>query len=255
MVKAIQRGLAQVARCYTSADATFDYDGLVYTKDGVDLLGRSKRVIFAGGTVHRDVPKSPAVMLGYTFMCKPVRELEGKKIALAGSGDTAAQIAEWMFGQGVGAPSTPPSCVHWYGGEDMPWTRQRWMETYHARFAGVGRHFPEPGIVAPLLPFPERGDIAPMGATASVNGQTYDLVIAATGFRPARSPVTATAVLRVAGMVVAKVYPAVEPAIFTVGTAADIRYAYGPVRSRFPAAASALYNQLPRVAMLAASLP
>ena len=257
--KVVAKGLTAVARCYTDAHATFRSDRRVLTGDGRDLLGRAKRIVFAGGLVEPpSLPKGPAIMSGYQFMKTPVRDLDNKKIAVVGAGATGSQIIEWMFGGGIGAPSTPPSCVHWYGGDKMPTSKIGWMTKEHARFAGVGRHLPTDGDLgdAILRPYPQLGDVVSLGDTAMVNGQIYNLVILATGFVPAPCDVPMSSTYRVGGMRVAKFYDdgSGDDSVFKIGTAANLGDTYKPYGTRFPAAVNALYNTLPRTAALAASL-
>lgn len=258
--KTVQKGLREVARVYTDADATFDYTGEVRTNQGRVRLGSPKRVLWAAGLVEpSDLPKGPSIISGYKFMQRPVRELENKKIALVGCGATAAQIAEWMFGDGVGAPYTPPTMIHWYGDRNLPLTKKQWTDRYHARFFSVGRHLPEEGDRgdAILRPYPERGEVIPLGGTALVNGQNYDLVIMATGFVPAPSPVAMATIMRFGNMQMARYYDNgnIPPRLLRIGTAANLTNTYVPGPSRFAAASQALYNLLPATAALAASLP
>ena len=261
MAKTIQRGLGEVAEVYTDAEIYFDRTGACYTPDKGITLGRAQRVLFAGGLVEPvDLPKGPAIMSGYAFMKKPVRDLAGVKTALIGGGDTAAQCAEIMLGQGIQPLTSQLDALHWYGGELMPASKESWMMKYHARFSGVGRGLRQsdsttPGVIRPYL---ERGSVTSMGSTAMVNFQVYDLAIMATGLKPALCPVAASSVWRAGGMVVARYYDyegAGDPRVFRIGTAAQLSQPYVPYRTRFPAAQEAIYNLAPRTAMLAATLP
>jgi hypothetical protein len=98
----------------------------------------------------------------------------------------------------------------------------------------------------------------PLGGTAMVNGLAYDLVIMATGFRAAPCMVSAEFIVRVGGMSVAKSNEGDTidglPTVYKIGTAAGLTEGLVPIQSRFPAAQLAMYQQLPRVAALAASL-
>ena len=258
--KTVAKGLKAVARCYTDAHVKFNADRRVLTADGELLLGRAKRVIFAGGlTEPQSLPKGPAIISGYKFLQSPVRNLGNMKIAVVGAGATGSQIVEWMFGGGIGTPTSPPEYVDWYGGERMPVNKLRWMSEEHARFAGVGRHLPTDGDAgnAILHPCARRAEVASMGGAVMVNGQNYDLAILATGFVPAPCPVSMSSTIRAGGMRVAKFYDdgSGEAKVFTIGTAADLKQPYLAYKTRFPAAMNALYNTLPGIAALAASLP
>ena len=207
MRDAIQKTLSEYAEVYTDANFTFNLSGTVSVPNDGRTLGTAKRILFAGGLVVPDrLPKGAAIMSGYDFLRRPVRDLGGKKIALVGGGDTAAQIAEFMLGQGLGgAPTTPPSNIHWYGGESMPLTKDQWMGIYHARFAGIGRHLPQAGVSTGVIrPIAARGDTLPLGSAAMVNGQVFDLVILATGFAPAPCPVPTPNAYAVGGTTVAR---------------------------------------------------
>lgn len=261
MCRAIQKTLKDYAVVYTGAkDMKFDRNGRVFTADGQNL-GVAKRIIFAGGVVPKDATMAGgAVMNGFDFLAKPPRELHNIKIAVVGAGDTAAQVVEYMLGQGLYAPSTPPREIHWYGGLSMPQTKDGWMVTAHARWAGLGRHFPQrDGVYSGVVrPFATKGKMIPLGKMAMVNGQMYDLVVMCTGVQPAPCPVEVPDVYSVGGMNVAKANgsytPTGEPKVFTVGIAAQLGVDYKPYKTRFAAAGDAIYNLAPRTAALAASL-
>lgn len=261
MCRAIQKTLKDYAVVYTGAQGmTFDRNGRVFTPDGDDL-GLAKRVIFAGGVVPKDATmRGGAVMNGFDFMAKPPRELHNIKIAVVGAGDTAAQVVEYMLGQGLNAPSTPPREIHWYGGLSMPQTKDGWMVTAHARWAGLARHFPQQsGVYSGVVrPFTAKGKMIPLGKMAMVNGQTYDLVVMCTGVQPAPCPVEVPDVYSVGGMNVARGNGSFTvssiPKVFTIGIAAQLGVEYKPYKSRFTAANDAIYNLAPRTAALAASL-
>lgn len=260
MAKAVQKTLDAFAEVYTNAQITFTRSGLCSTADHSYSFGVAKRIIFAGGLAVPDsLPKGAAIMSGYDFLRRPVRELATKKIALVGGGDTAAQIAEYMLGQGIIAPTTPPAQIHWYGGASMPLSKKQWMTGYHARFAPVGRHLPQGKIstTGVLLPYPVLGEVIPTGNTAMVNGQIYDLVVMATGFVPARCPAVASDIFTVGNMFVARYSEDTsgQPKVYRIGTAAALNTSYRPYQSRFSAASEAIYNLAPRTAALAASLP
>lgn len=262
MRKAIAATLKDCAEVYTAMKGvTFNRYGTVNTPFG-ESLGRAKRVLFAAGLIPKnDYPKCRAVMSGYDFMRIPPMEFHDKRVALVGSGDTAAQCAEYMLGQGVNAPGTLPVEIHWYGDVNMPKYKSSWAEEYHARFSGLARHFPQAYQYerSVIRPYPARGSVTPLGGTAMVNGQVYDLVIMATGFKTAGSPVFTEDVVRVGDMPVALSNASETdddvPTVYRIGSCAGLtsptvnRYS-----SRFTASQLALYNQLPRVAALAASL-
>jgi hypothetical protein len=262
MCQAIQRTLRDYADIYTGAqDMTFDRYGSVYSGQG-ELLGTAQRVIFAGGVV----PKKPyregrAVISGFDFLRRPVEDLASLKMAIVGGGDTAAQVAEYAVGQGMDAPSTPPGQIHWYGGESMPTTKDGWMVTTHARWAGLGRHFPQSAdrVRSVIRPYPVRGAVILLGNSAMVNGQVYDIAVVCTGVQPAPCPVSVPDAYRVNGMVVARSNTSQIPSgvqkVYAIGTAAALSASFGPYKSRFDAAREAIYNTGPRTAALAASLP
>lgn len=269
MGRLIKDELRRCAQVYTDARFTCRSDGRFYAKDGGAFLGKASRIIFAGGLYMAPGPAGcPAMITGYEFMLRPVRDLAGKKIAVVGAGDTAAQVAEIMLGQGITMPVSAPASIHWYGGPGMPANKTAWMRDTHARWAGIGRHMPEERGKAVIVPYLERGTVIPLGENAMVSGQVYDLVVMATGFVPAPCPFSAPYVHRVGEMIVARsnlagaeemarrnLAAAEETALFKVGPAAAINPSYGPFTSRFPAASQAIYNLAPRTAALAASLP
>jgi hypothetical protein len=261
MRNTIAKTLAEYAEVYTGVTGIiFRRSGQVLRADGANL-GTAKRILFAGGLIPRnDYSGCKAVMSGYDFMVKPPRELHNKRIALVGGGDTAAQCAAYMLGQGIDAPATPPYEIHWYGGDRMPVSKNTWAQLYHARFSGLARHFPQSleSERSVIRPYPVRGSMIPLGGTAMVNGLAYDLVIMATGFRAAPCMVSAEFIVRVGGMSVAKSNEGDTidglPTVYKIGTAAGLTEGLVPIQSRFPAAQLAMYQQLPRVAALAASL-
>jgi hypothetical protein len=258
MAKLIQETLAAHAQVYTSTEITFDQYGGCTTNDS--YIGNAKRVIFAAGLVEPPgMPTGPGIMSGYAFMKSPVRNLAGKKIALVGAGDTASQVAEFMVGQGVSAPTSFPDRVDWFGGLSMPTTKQEWMLKSHARWAGIGRHLPDEdrsrseGVFSPHI---ARGDVASLGSAAWVNGEVYDLVVMATGFAVAQCPVTAESAMKIGEKIVAKFYDLGDGSarVFRVGTCASLNATFKPYQSRFPAAKEAIFNLGPRTAAFAGSL-
>jgi len=260
MCRAVQLTLKDHADMYTGAKGmTFNRRGQVFTPDGDDL-GVARRIIFAGGVVQKDdIPRGPAILSGFDFLRKPVQDLAPLKIAIVGGGDTASQVAEFMVGQGLTAPSTFPCQIDWYGTDAMPVTKDGWMVTAHARWAGLGRHFPQDGLRPGVIrPFPLRGKVTSLGNAAMVNGQVYDLAVLCTGVKPAPCPVFVPDVYSVGGMNVAKANGSQTldgvPTVFTIGIAAELQVAYKPYKSRFAAAQDAIYNLGPRTAALAASL-
>jgi len=262
MCKAIARTLKDYAEVYTGVtNLTFTRSGQVRMVDGINL-GTAKRIIWAAGLMPKtDYVGGPAVMSGYEFMKSPPAELHNLRTAVNGGGDTAAQCVEYMLGQGLVSPATPPSEIHWYGGESMPLNKAQWEEAYHTRFSGLARHFPQQVNTerSVIRPYAQRGNMINLGRTAMVNQQNYNMVVMATGFRPAPCPVTTYETYRVGGMDVAKCNSDETidgvPMVFKIGTAAGLKPAYTPYRSRFPAASQAMYVQGPLIAALAASLP
>ncbi len=265
MAKTVRRTLQEYAETYTEADLLYDSGGLVATREGFGL-GRATRIIFAGGLVEpAGIPQNcKAIMSGYAFLKRPVRDLRGLKIALLGNGATAASIAEFALGMGLTKPTSYPTNIHWYGGPTMPLSKLAWMSQYHARFAELGRHFPQENFASdvvaggPIRPFSVQGQVVPAGDIAMVNGQVFDLVIMATGFDTAPCLVPMTSEIRIGGLCIARGNSPTNPLgsrVFKIGTAAKILEAYGPYQSRFDAAILSLSNQLPRVAALAAALP
>jgi hypothetical protein len=109
-----------------------------------------------------------------------------------------------------------------------------------------------------IRPYPTRGNVTNLGGTAMVNGQMYNLAVMAIGFTPAPCPVTTDNTVKVGNMSVAKSNAGDTidgiPTVFKIGSAAALTAAYGPYQSRFSAAQLSMYNQLPRVAALAAYL-
>jgi cation diffusion facilitator CzcD-associated flavoprotein CzcO len=193
-------------------------------------------------------------------MKRPVRDLSARKIAVIGGGDTAAQVAEIMLGQGVTMPTSAPECIHWYGGENMPLTKQVWMRQIHARWAGIGRALPDQadellyGVVRPLA---VRAEVVSIGDAAMVNGQVYDMAVMCTGFEPAECRVTTSFQVVLGGVTVGRCTYEADPLksrVFNVGTAAGINATYKPYTSRFPEAKQSIYNLAPRTAALAAAL-
>lgn len=261
MCRAIARTIREYGELYTGVvGMTFNRAGQVSTADGT-VLGKAKRIIWAAGTVPRnDYVGGPAVMSGYDFMRTQAGELHNRRIAVLGGGDTAAQCVEYMLGQGLAAPATLPGEVHWYGNENMPVFKSSWAEFYHARFNGLARHFPHQfsSERSVIRPFSVKGQMINLGKTAMVNGLIYDLVIMATGFRPALCPVVTEETYRIGDMVVAKCNSNETidgiPTVFKIGTAAGLSSGFTAYRSRFPAATLAMYNQGPRIAALAAAL-
>lgn len=260
MCRAVQRTLKDNADVYTGmTSAKFERSARVYT--GEEYLGMAKRVIFAGGVVPRDGYKTgPAVMQGFDFLRTPVKDLARLKIAVVGAGDTAAQVVEYMLGQGVYTPSTPPSQIHWYGGVAMPCTKDGWMVTAHARWAGLGRHFPQAdgSDRSVIRPYPARGNLVSLGGAAMVNNQVYDMAVMCTGVKPAPTGTPVSDIFSVGGMDVARSNESMMadgiPRIFRIGTAANLDSRYTPYQSRFTAARDAIYNLGPRTAALAAFL-
>lgn len=261
MAKAISRTLKEYAEVYTGVkDLTFTRTGRVRMADGT-TLGDAKRIIWAAGTVPRmDYTPGPAVMSGYKFMQSPPLDLHDRRIAVLGSGDTAAQCIAYMLGQGMSAPATPPGQIHWYGGDTMPLSKSQWAEQYHAKFNGLARHFPQQVTSerSVIRPYPARGKMISLGRTAMVNQQIYDLVIMATGFQPAPCPVTTYETYRIGDMTVAMCNSDETidgvPTVFKIGTAAALQAEFTAYKSKFPAARLAMFNQGPRIAALAAAL-
>jgi hypothetical protein len=262
MCRAIQRTLKENAEIYTGTEEGMKFDryARVYTKDSVPL-GAAKRVIFAGGLVPRDGYKTgPAVMSGFDFLRKPVSDMASIRVAIVGSGDTAAQVAEYMLGQGIITPSTTPRQIHWYGDTEMPTTKSDWMARIHARWSGLGRHLPQQdGVYTGVIrPYAVRGNVVSLGRSAMVNGQVYDMAVMCTGVKPAPCPTIVQGTYSVGGMTVAKSNSSETadgiPKVFTIGTAAGLGQRYRPYQSRFTAASEAIYNLGPRTAVLAAYL-
>ena len=263
MCRSVQLTLKDHADVYTGARGmTYNRRCQVFTEAG-DEMGMAKRIILAGGVVPKDdIPRGAAIMSGFDFLRKPVQDLAPLKIAIVGAGDTAAQVAEFMVGQGLTAPSTFPVQIDWYGKDSIPGTKDGWMVTAHARWAGLGRHFPQQDnvLTGVIHPFRARGQVTSLGKTAMVNGQVYDLVVMCTGVKPAPAPcpVLVPDVYTVNGMNVAKANGSQtldgSPTLFTIGIAASLQAVYKPYRSRFTAAQEAIYNLGPRTAALAASL-
>lgn len=261
MARLIREILGTYSELYTDASMIFDKYGDCYSPDGDSYYGKAARIIFAGGLAERpDMPEGPAIMSGYAFMKTPVRDLAGKKIALIGGGDTAAQCAEYAVGQGMTQPSSFPDSVDWYGGESMPTTKETWMRQAHTRWALIGHHLPDRNdapSAAVFRPYTERGQVANLGKEAWVNGQVYDLAIMATGFVPAPCPVTMNTQVRVGDQIVARMYDdgSGRPRIFRVGTAAELNALFKPYKSRYAIPSQqAIYNLAPRTAAFAASL-
>jgi hypothetical protein len=260
MARCIQRALSAYAEVYTGVSVSYNMYGEVAWNG--DTLGMSKRIVFAGGLVPRpDLPQGPAIMSGYEYMKRPVRELSGRKIAVIGGGDTAAQVAEIMLGQGITMPTTAPECIHWYGTEKMPLTKQVWMRRVHARWAGIGRALPDEGddklIEGVVKPLPVRAEVISLGNAALVNGQVYDMAVMCTGFVPAECRVNTPYKFKLGGVTVGCCTYEVEPLrsrVFKIGTAADITASYKPYVSRFPQAKQAIYNLAPRTAAIAAAV-
>ena len=261
MCRAVQRTLKDHAELYTgAAELRFDRNARVTTFGG-ESLGLAKRIIFAGGLVPKDGYKTgPAVMSGFDFLRKPPMDLSDLRFAIVGSGDTAAQVAEFLLGQGMITPSTLPRQIHWYGDTSMPGTKDVWMVNSHARWAGLGRHFPQrDGVYTGVVrPYPVRGNMISLGNSAMVNGQVYDMAVMCTGVQPATCPSTATDTFTVGGMTVARCNSSQTadglPKVFKIGTAAALDTRYRPYQSRFTAASEAIYNLGPRTAALAAYL-
>jgi len=258
MARAVQRTIREYAEPYTSADLLFDQAGVVFTPGGVPL-GRARRIIYAGGLVPKFVPQGAAVMSGYEFLRNPERDLRDKKIAVIGDGATAAQVVELMVGDSYMKPHSLPDDIHWYGGENMPVTKSAWMAQYHARFAGLGRHFPQDGIGGGTIrPFSVRGDVAPAGEIALVNNEAFNLAVYCPGFDPAPCNVAMSSRITLGGATVGLSSGLNSPLggrVITIGTAAGINESFLPYSTRFPAAANALYVKLPQIAALAAALP
>ncbi len=262
MCRAIARTVKDYAEVYTGAKGlTFNRNGQVRLADGT-LLGTARRIIWAAGTVPRTgFASCPAVMSGYDFLRSPPRELHDRQIAVVGSGNTAAQCVEYMVGQGLVYPATPPGEIHWYGDTAMPLSKSVWADRYSARYSGLARHFPQQQATerSVIRPYPARGTMVPLGRTAMVNGQVYDMVVMATGFRSAPCPARVSSPYRIGDMTVAKCNSddTIDgvPTVFSIGTAAALTASYEPYRSRFPETTQAMFNQGPRIAALAAALP
>jgi len=100
MCKAIARTLKEYGEVYTGVKGlTFSRSGQIRMEDGT-ILGTAKRIIWAAGTVPRnDYIGGPAVMSGYQFMKTPPPELHDRRIAVIGSGDTAASASSTWSGR------------------------------------------------------------------------------------------------------------------------------------------------------------
>ena len=255
--RVIEQTLTRYALTYTSAEG-FTFDRRASFEFAGGQLGTAKRVIWAAGTA---MPKDPAadgktVISADDFMRRPQRGLAGYRIAVVGGGDTAATIVEYMVGQGLVRPTSLPSVIHWYGGSAMPVTKEQWMKQYHARYAGLGRHFPQDDRPGVITPFPAKAKVAPAGEIAMVSRRTYDMVVMATGYRPVDCPVSCFEPYAIQGMYVATYEGNAAPKVFTIGSAipaGSLGAVSGP-ESRFGAAQSAIYNLAPRTAALAAHL-
>jgi len=110
-----------------------------------------------------------------------------------------------------------------------------------------------------IRPYPASGKMLSLGRTAMVNQQIYNMVVMATGFRPAPCPVLTSETFRVGDMAVARCNSDETidgvPIVFKIGTAAALTQDFLPYQSRFPAAKQAMYAQGPLIAALAATLP
>jgi hypothetical protein len=252
MARAIARTLRAYAEVYEKAEFTFDVDGAFYAADGT-YFGTARRVIWAPGLAMPDnTTGCPAIMTGYEFLRSPVREgLDNMMIALNGGGDTAVTIAEYLLGQGFTAPYQLPRSFHWYGGDSMALTKMEWASEYHARYLGVARHLPQGGIEGVIRPYAARGYSAPAGRTAVVNGQMYDLVIDATGFKPVEPPYPIGDFITIGGQRVAR-FDGYKT--YAIGAAANLPVDTDPYPSKFTAAAQAIYRLGPLTAAFAASL-
>jgi len=258
MARAVRATLNEYAEPYSGSEVLYDLAGVVYTPGGV-ALGRARRIIFAGGLVPKTVPQGKAIMSGYDFLRRPVRELADKKIAVVGDGATAAQVVELMVGESYMKPVTLPDNIHWFGGENMPFDKSSWMDLYHARFSGLGRHFPQSGIGGGVIrPFRTRGEVYPAGDIAIVNQEVFDLVVYCPGFTPAPYPVPMAGVVQLGGMTVARSSGSSAPLnsrVFVIGAAAGFEIPYQPYVTKFAASNNALYVNLPRIAAFAGALP
>jgi hypothetical protein len=258
MARAVRETLNEYADTYSNAELLYDSTGSMYSPEGIKL-GRARRIIFAGGLVPKPVPQGTAIMSGYEFLRSPVRYLADKKIAVIGDGATAAQVVELMVGDSYMKPVTLPGNIHWFGGPDMLLTKSTWMEYYHARFSGLGRHFPQSGVGGGIIrPFDVRGAVDPAGEIAVVNQEVFDLVVYCPGFDPAPCPVSMPGVVQLGGMSVARSSGRSDPLngrVFAIGAAAGFENPYQPYRTRFSASNNALYVNLPRIAAFAGALP
>lgn len=259
MAKAVRLTLKEYAETYTNAHLLFDSNGFVFDKTGVSL-GQARRIIFAGGLVVPPTnPTGPSIMSGYQYLQNPVRDLAGKKIAVVGAGATAAQCVEIMVGDGDVKPTSLADMIAWYGDLNMPVTKASWMSQYHARYAGLGRHFPQDGVGGGTIrPFASPGIAATAGEITLVNQEVFDLTVWCTGFNPAPCSVPMNGIVQVGGMQVALSSGGGIPLgsrVFTIGSAAALNSPYLPVPSKFTAATAALYNTLPRIAAFAGALP
>lgn len=180
-----------------------------------------------------------------------------KRVAVIGDGDTAYVVVESMLGQGPLSRPFPVSAIGWYG-PTLPLTKKQFALTVHARYMGISRHMPQADVTGVIRPYPERGTAASTGNAARVNGQTYDLVVCCTGFRPASSD------FMPAGSDVGQgLWRSTGNRYFIVGAAVGIPFRsaefgsgddYNTGYTRFPRNVAAIFRLGPETAELAASL-
>ena len=192
--------------------------------------------------------------LGFT------RDSEPKRVAVIGDGDTAYVVVESMLGQGPQGRPFNVSEIGWYG-PGLPQAKEAFAIAVHARYMGISRHMPQASVTGMIRPYAERGTASNVGEAARVNGQTYDLAVYCTGFKPA---FTNGEFQPGSAYVGAGLWRVIDDRYFVIGPAADIAFTDGEYGTgdtfntgytRFPRNVGAIFRLAPETARLAASLP
>ncbi|HVT97847.1 MAG TPA: hypothetical protein VHE33_10085 [Acidobacteriaceae bacterium] len=273
MGSAIRRSLARAAEVYTGVRAyvTDVARREITTQDGDSY--RCGRIIDARG-LNMDsrrpelsmckelTPVITAEMFLRGMWPSGISSRGPQRVALVGGGDTACVVAEALLGQGPEGWPFAAESIDWFA-VDLPGSKSDWLDSKHARYAGLARHFPQAerrGMIRPRQQRVDTETVQVIGDAVRVGFDTYDLAVFCTGFQPAFAeygPGLADNVYRPGVYRDERGLWRRDGEYYIVGTAAGLAQQRGELDkgySRFPKNTDALYRLAPETAKLAALL-
>lgn len=190
IARVVENAIMNYSESYRYCDIEWEIsedDIRLYQKGtGNRIQGRPSRLIIATG-LKMPEPKytvgPQTVISADLFLSAPF--VPDGRIAIVGGGDTANIVAEYLLGMSPTVlAEMPPAQFDWYGGSDMPVTKEEFISTRTGRYMGLARHFPESRKNGVINPIRRKGIISQIGDYALVNFERYNLVIDATGYKP-----------------------------------------------------------------------